>query len=261
MLDLIGKIVNIRDNKSLLVSLLHCLYEAQDSSLCQFVTEQLGNVLDFKSKSLTSVDSIAIGYFISSISVGTSSTKEFRVNLNNCSLGDAGTKSLMQSICSSIDPHSTVNTHLCMALERNGIHEEGASHIAELLNSTSVVNSLLLNRNPIGDKGLQAIFSALKQNKTLKKFRVTGCGMTDTGVASLADALHTNNTLETLFINGSGAITENGLTCLVEAVSRHSGLEELCTCIPKHLGVDKVRKTINEARKRNGLPDIYVWSY
>ena len=51
--------------------------------------------------------------------------------------------------------------------------------------------------------------------------------MTDTGVASLADALHTNNTLETLFINGNKAITENGLTYLVEAVSRHSGLKTL----------------------------------
>ena len=42
MLDLIRKMVKRRDNKSLLVSLLHCLYEAQDPSLCQFVTEQLG---------------------------------------------------------------------------------------------------------------------------------------------------------------------------------------------------------------------------
>jgi hypothetical protein len=81
--------------------------------------------------------------------------------------------------------------------------------------------------------------------------------MTDTGVASLADALHTNNTLETLDISGNGAITENGLTCLVEAVSRHSWLKTLW--IPYHLGEDKVRKTINEARRRNGLPDIYMF--
>ena len=53
------------------------------------------------------------------------------------------------------------------------------------------------------------------------------------------------------------AITENGLTCLVEAASRHSGLKELG--ISYYLGVDKVRKTINEARRRNGLPDIHVY--
>ena len=105
------------------------------------------------------MDSLAIGYFLSSVSLTTSNAKEFRVDLYNCFLGDAGTKSLMQSICRSVDPHRTVNTHLVMRL---GIHEEGASHIAELLNSTSIVSTLKLGGNPIGDKGLQTIFDALK---------------------------------------------------------------------------------------------------
>ena len=337
VLDLVSKIIQTTRTKSVIVSLLHCLYEAQDLSLCQFVTEQLGNDLGLSNTSLTPVDSLAIGYFLSSVSLSTiaSDAEEFKVYLGSCSLGDAGTKSLMQSICRSIVPHSTVNTHLYIFLGSNEIHEEGASHIAELLNSTNVVsclllggnpigdkglqtifnaleqnktlkllnvsdcgltdtgvasladalhtnstlesltisgnhvskegashiaqvlnsssqlNSLLLSSNPIGDEGLQIIFDALKQNKTLKFLRVTSCGMTDTGVASLADALHTNNTLEVLHIHNNEAITENGLTCLVEPVSRHSGLEELI-----YLGPEKVGMTINEARKRNGLPII-----
>ena len=84
-----------------------------------------------------------------------------------------------------------------------------------------------LGSNPIGERGLQTIilFDAVKQNKTLY-LNVAFCGMimTDTGMASLADALHTNSTLKTLHIIGNEAITENGLTYLVEAVSRHSGL-------------------------------------
>ena len=254
MLDLIGKILK-RGNTSLLVSLLHCLYEAQDPSLCQFVIEQLnmGIELDLSHTSLTPVDSIAIGYFLSSVSVTTSNAKDFRVNLSNCSVGDAGTKNLMQSIYRSIHSHSTVNT-LRLVLQWNEIHEEGASHIAELLNSASIVGELLLYGNPIGDKGLQTIFAALKQNKTLKELNVSSCDMTDTGVASLADALHTNNTLERLDINGNRTITENGLTCLVEAVSKHSEMKILL--IPNHLGEDKVRITINKARRRNGLSEI-----
>ena len=259
MLDLIGKIFKRgKYNRRLLVSLLHCLYEAQDPSLCQFVAEQLGNELNLIGTSLTPVDSLAIGYFLSSVSLTTSNTKEFNVHLYNCSLGDAGTKSLMQSICRSIDPHSTVNTHLYMSLGNNEIHEEGASHISEVLNSTSIVSTLVLDDNPIGDKGLQTIFDALKQNKTLKVLNVYNCGMTDTGVASLVDVLHTNNTLERLYIRGNDAITENGLTCLVEPLSRHSGMVSLQ--IPRHLGVDRVWKIINEARKRNGLPYI-EWSW
>ena len=263
VLDLVRKIINNIQYglpKPLLVSLLHCLYEAQDPPLCQFVVEQLGRGLDLRGTSLTPVDSLAIGYFLSSVSLTTSNAKEFTVNLQNCSLGDAGTKSLMQSICRSIDPHSTVNTHLYIILRNNEIHEGSASHIAEVLNSTSIVTTLSLS-DPIGDKGLQTIFDALKQNKTLKYLNVSCCDMTDTGVASLADALHTNNTLKRLGIRGNKAITENGLTCLVEPLSRHSGMVSLG--IPRHLRMDKVWKIINdinEAKKRNGLPVINtVW--
>ena len=74
-------------------------------------------------------------------------------------------------------PHSTVNTHLEMWLCNNEIHEEGASHIAELLNSTSIVNKLWLDGNPIGDRGLLAVFDALKQSKTLKVLNVANCGI------------------------------------------------------------------------------------
>ena len=156
-------------NLSLIVSLLHCLYEAKDPSLCQFVTKQLGGSLNLSYTSLTPVDCLAIGYFLSSVTVTTSNNKVFRVALNSCSLGDAGTKSLMCSIIyiRHIDPHSIVNTHLNVVLFYNEIHEESASHIAEVLNNTSIVRGLLLSFNPMCDKGLQTIFNSLKQNNTL----------------------------------------------------------------------------------------------
>ena len=197
MLDLVKRII-AKESKPLLVSLLHCLYEAQDPSLCQFVAELLGGSLDLSGTSLTSVDCLAIGYFLSSVTLTASNNKVFKVNLNSCSLGDAGTKSLMRSISRHIDPHSTVNTHLDMRLERNEIHEEGASHIAEVLNNASVVNGLWLRGNPIGDKGLQTIFNSLKQNNRLKVLSVSDCDMTDAGVPSLAEAININITLERL---------------------------------------------------------------
>ena len=256
MLDLVEKIIK-SNNKLLLLSLLHCLYEAHDPSLCQFVVQTLKNGLDLEYTSLTPVDCLAIGYFLSSVSLITSNAKEFRVDLNNCSLADAGTKSLMQSICRNKDTHSTVNTHLNMSLWGNEIHKEGVSYIAKVLNSTSIVSKLWLDFNPIGDKGLQTIFGAVKRNKSLKGLGVAKCGMTDTGVASLADALHTNNALEKLYLNGNEAISEKGVTCLVKALSRHSGLVKLA--ISKHLVEADVKKIINDTRKRNGLPSIVVW--
>ena len=62
------------------------------------LAEQLGGSLDLSSTSLTPVDCLAIGYFFSSVALTTSNNKVFTVNLNSCSLGDAGTKSLMRSI-------------------------------------------------------------------------------------------------------------------------------------------------------------------
>ena len=254
VLDLVKNL--IRDH-SLLLSLIDYLYEARDLSLCQFVAEQLENELDLWNTSLTPVDCLALGYFLSTVSLATSSAKEFTVYLSNCSLGDAGTKSLMCSISRHINTHSTANRHLYMDLGSNEIHEEGASHIADLLNNTSIVSTLRIDGNPIGDLGLQSIFNILKVNKTLKWLIVGRCSMTDTGVASLASALNTNNTLERLDINYNDAITENGLTCLVEVLSRSSGLVELW--IPRRLEVDKMSKTINEARQRSGLAAIRVY--
>ena len=263
VLDLVRKIIkkekiSYGNPKPLLVSLLHCLVEAQDPSLCQFVIKQLKNLLYLNNTSLTPVDCLAIGYFISTVSLTTTKVKEFTVDLRSCSLGDAHTKSLMRSISRHINPHSTVNTRINMWLDYNDIHEEGASHVADMLNSTSIVNGLWLYNNPIGDKGLQTIFNALKQNKTLKLLHIDNCGMTDTGIASLADALKSNNTLETLHIYGNNEITDKGLTCLTEVLSSSSALVRLA--IPKYLAVDKVRKTINEARQRSGLADIRVKS-
>ena len=98
----------------------------------------------------------------------------------------------------------------------------------------------------------------LTKNDTLRELSVRNCDMTNTGVVSLAEAMNINTTLEGLYITGNDAITDSGLTCLVETLSRHSSLERLV--IPSHLKADEVRKTINEARKRNGLKAIAVYS-
>ena len=255
MKDLIGRMVQ-QEKKPLLVSLLNCLVEAEDSSLCQFVIEQLENKLDLSNTSLTPVDCLAIGHFISTVSLTTTKVKEFTVDLNICSLGDAHIKSLMCSISRHINTYSTVNTHIDMLVANNDIHEKGASHVADMLNSTSIVSKLFLYNNPIGDKGLQTIFNALKQNKTLKLLNIANCCMTDTGIASLADALKSNNTLEKLYIYDNDEITDKGLTCLTEVLSSSSGLVDLR--IPAHLAVDEVRKAINEPRQRSGLAKIEV---
>ena len=129
--------------------------------------------------------------------------------------------------------------------------------VPEAMNMNTTLKILNISGNPIGDEGLQSIFNSLKQNNALKTLNVSHCDMTDAGVHSLAEAMNINTTLEKLDILGNNSITDNGLTCLVEVLSRSSRLVGLW--IPEHLKVDEVSKTINKARERSGLEAIVVW--
>ena len=245
MLDLVKRIV-AKESKPLLISLLHCLYEAQDLSLCQFVAQQLAEKLDLSSTTLTQVNCLAIGYFLSSVIFTTSNIKVFRINLAGCSLGDAGTKSLMHSISGYIDTHSTINTHLYVRMECNKIHEEGASHIADILSNTSVVSGLLLNGNPIGDKGLQTIFNSLKQNNALRVLSVSECGMTSTAVPSLAEAMNLSTTLERLAIIGN-PIGDHGLQTMFISLKQNTKLKflNISDCGMTNAGVPSLAEAMN----------------
>ena len=95
-----------------LVSLFHCLFEAQDPSLCQLVVEQrVKHILTFKNffryfsgslpdhiseldlsyTRLNPMDCLAIGYFLTSI------CSDLDVNLRYCRIGDEGYKALFRA--------------------------------------------------------------------------------------------------------------------------------------------------------------------
>ena len=76
-------IVQKKENQQMLY-LLHGLYEAQTLSLCQFVGSQLGETLYLGYTTLSPVDCLAVGYFISCICL--TSSGKFKVVLERCSL-------------------------------------------------------------------------------------------------------------------------------------------------------------------------------
>ena len=107
--DLVRKIIR-KGSDSLLISLLNCLYEAQDISLCKYVGVELKYKLPLVERlsgastemvlynvSLLPRDCLSIGYFMASIAISFSG--RFRISLGSCSLEDTGTKILMQSFC------------------------------------------------------------------------------------------------------------------------------------------------------------------
>ena len=74
----------------LLVSLLHCLYEAQDEDLYQSVIKQFKtSKLNLSSISLNPADCLVVGTFLAH-------TKQFDIDLANCSISDDGCKTLFR---------------------------------------------------------------------------------------------------------------------------------------------------------------------
>ena len=167
--DLVRDIVkNSKHSKPLLVSLLHCLYEAEDPSLCLFVDDLLGHSLTFRGTTLTPLDCLAVGYF-SSVVTTTCTVSRYTVNLGWCSISDQGCKFLVRGLCKCLNAQSKITSQLNLNLSVNDIHEEGICHIAQLLQNTSVVRKLFLSLNPIGDGGLKRLCEALSTNTTLEE--------------------------------------------------------------------------------------------
>ena len=82
------------EDKTLLVSLMHCLFEAQDSSLCQLVADELDQKLTLGTWKngirLNPTDCYYLGYFLTFC-------KGFEVFLAACSIGDDHCKSLFRN--------------------------------------------------------------------------------------------------------------------------------------------------------------------
>ena len=72
-----------------LLSLFNCLYEAQDTSLCQSVLSQLKFQLDLRKTSLNRAECCVLGYILTH-------AKDFQVNLNGCRIGDGCNNLLRQ---------------------------------------------------------------------------------------------------------------------------------------------------------------------
>ena len=224
-------------SKPKLVQLLRCLYEAQDKSLYHFVAEQ-NRRLSLSYTSLSSLDCLSIGYFISL----SSSDVGREAYLSHCQIGDTGVKYLTKFVFESCSPIShtqktsptrTSSPGLKLYLSFNDIHENGASSIAKVLQSgSSVITLLYLCGNLIGGKGLQFIAKALITNSSLVELNLSGCSLviSQENGPVVTEMLIKNKTLKSLNLsdyNGEGMILDTGLSYIAEELKRNSALEEL----------------------------------
>ena len=218
--DVVGRMVE-DDSKTRLVSLLHCLYEAQDPSLCLYVAKQLKYKLYLDRTSLSPLDCLSLSFFL--FSVVSSDCKEVDVSLWDCHIDDLGVNCLTKYLSSNIDHGGK----LALFLNDNSIHEEGASYIAKMLCSNNIVEHLYLWSNPIGDTGASFISNAVRETTSLKTLNMCKCGITSQGAEELSRALAQNSSLEKLDIGGNDGVGDGGIKHIAEALEHNKQLKEL----------------------------------
>ena len=245
-----------REGQALMASLLNCLYEAQDPSLCESVAQQLQQGLKLDGTTLTPSDCLCIGYFLAHVCMMVAG--EFTVNLSSCRIGDQGCKYLVSSLHKYLDTHSAVTTLLSMDMNNNAISHHGVHHPSVLL-KIGCINDLSLNYNDLVSKQ-DAIHGTLakrlKNNTTLKQLWLSGCGLNSQSAKSLAEALSTNKHLERLSV-GYNALCDDGIQHLVHALRVNQGLKflYLWSCGMTDVGLECLARSLQH---NNVLIKLYV---
>ena len=181
-----------------MVSLLHCLYEAQDPSPCESVAQQLQHGLDLRDTTLTPLDCLCIGYLLAHVCK--MAAGEFRVNLCRCSIGDQGCKYLVSGLHMYLGTHSAVTTLLCADMDKNATSHHAIPYLSKLL-SIGCINILSIPDNDFASKQdtiqtFSVLVERVKNITTLKQLWFRQCGLNSKSTESLAEALITNRHLK-----------------------------------------------------------------
>ena len=93
--DTVSSIVKSKKN-ILILTLLHCLYEAQDDKLCQFVSSQLEAELDLSKQTLSPVDCLSVGYTVRSVC--STAAGQFKLKLTITRFDEYGANLLLKEL-------------------------------------------------------------------------------------------------------------------------------------------------------------------
>ena len=99
--DTVSRIVKSK-NMTRILPLLHCLYETQDDALCQFVASELEGNLDISRYTLSPVDCLSVGYFVTSVCCTT--TGQFKLKLTINMLDEYGVTLLVRELAKYCNP-------------------------------------------------------------------------------------------------------------------------------------------------------------
>ena len=227
------------ERKYMLLYLLRGLYEAQDVSLCQFVASQMNGTLDLSQTTLTPVDSLSVGYFLSSICHTISG--EFKVDLSGCLIGDYRLGLILKelSICKESRRTKMTSTetghspsYFDINLYGNTIQGNSICIIAELISHPTIISQLALWTSEIQEveDGLYCFLQALMTNPSLSRLDLRGHPLhtSDKSGPAFGIMLQNNTALKSLFFKSmSLSMSDEAAFYLAEGLKHNSGLEEI----------------------------------
>ena len=229
------------ESKYLLLYLLRGLYEAQDVSLCQFVASQMNGTLDLSQTTLTPVDSLSVGYFLSSICHTISG--EFKVDLSICSIDDYRLGFILEqlSICKEsrlATMASTESDHIPgyfdIDLSRNNIQGNSTCTIAELVSHPAIISKLSLWSNKLqeGEDGLYCFSQALMTNPSFSKLELDShwenpIHITDKNGFAFGNMLQNNTALKSLSFSKFVSMSDEATFHIAQGLKHNSGLEAI----------------------------------
>ncbi len=260
--DIVVRIAQSKKKQPLL-NLMHCLYEAQDVSLCCFVACRLDGELELHDMIQSPLDFLAVGYFLSCLYQYTSG--KFKVKLTKSILGDFNFKFLAKglSCCAQVEDsspnsppypcvtmeladkvtHQHVNgcNNLLKCLKTNmsvfllkmfdcnlTITKDNGPLLEEMLRENRTLQELDLSGNPIRASGLGYISKGLKHNTGLVKLSLKGCSVrvTEDNGPLLEEMLRENKTLQELDLTLC-PIRASGLSYIAKGLKHSTGLVKL----------------------------------
>ena len=223
--DIIVSIIQQKD-KTLLLTLLHCLYEAQDSSLCQFVASELKGELYLSDNSLSPVDCIAVGYFLHQCAT----VHPMTAKLSKCSL-DSYKLELLGKELKRLIQAVQFEVHIDLSLNSFEDGEYGLSHLCQALTTNSSVVELNLSKCKLSitEENGQALSRMLKTNKTLKSLEISPLVNTNgCGVRYLSEGISSSSAISKLDLSRNPIQDiEDGLSHLCQALATNTSLVEL----------------------------------
>lgn len=244
-------------DKTLLLNLIHCVcrYEARDVPISHVVSSQLNGTLNLSNSSVSPLDILSVGYFVSCVNCrhqGCSNTPPYltKLILSNCELKPDSIGSL---------PLHNLDRITQLDLSNNAIDDTGLRHIAnglmfnnvllrlilygcsltvtdgngpllvEMLHRNTALKEVDLTANPIG-AGLKFIFEGLRHNSGIVKLLLCGVshqvGIEANNMLVLQKMLLENNTLQELDLS-ENLISSTGLVYLAIGMTRNSAIRKL----------------------------------